>query len=163
MASTISGGSKPDISAQNHASGCQYLGPGDGDQNVVSSNGVQFNDRSDHRQYTTFALNLQTDVQGIPSVWNLAQALRTSKTEPNEPTASVLIDWLMRQDECSPLDVNPQHLEIINQATPETGKWIIDNKELQHWRDPAVLSHRCLGVYGICELLLLNCRTIESC
>ncbi|EXK85366.1 hypothetical protein FOQG_10724 [Fusarium oxysporum f. sp. raphani 54005] len=149
MASTISGGSKPDISAQNHASGCQYLGPGDGDQNVVSSNGVQFNDRSDHRQYTTFALNLQTDVQGIPSVWNLAQALRTSKTEPNEPTASVLIDWLMRQDECSPLDVNRQHLEIINQATPETGKWILDNKELQQWRDPAVLSHRCLGVYGI--------------
>ncbi|EWZ86563.1 hypothetical protein FOWG_10125 [Fusarium oxysporum f. sp. lycopersici MN25] len=149
MASTISGGSKPDISAQNHASGCQYLGPGDGDQNVVSSNGVQFNDRSDHRQYTTFALNLQTDVQGIPSVWNLAQALRASKTEPNEPTATVLIDWLMRQAECSPLDVNRQHLEIVNQATPDTGKWILDNQEIQQWQDPSITSHRCLGIYGI--------------
>ncbi|KAK2136091.1 ankyrin repeat-containing domain protein, partial [Fusarium oxysporum II5] len=149
MASTISGGSKPDISAQNHASGCQYLGPGDGDQNVVSSNGVQFNDRSDHRQYTTFALNLQTDVQGIPSVWNLAQALRASKTEPNEPTATVLIDWLMRQAECSPLDVNRQHLEIVNQATPDTGKWILDNQEIQQWQAPSITSHRCLGIHGI--------------
>jgi hypothetical protein len=93
MASTISAGSKPDISAQNHASGCQYLGPGDGDQNVVSSNGVQFNDRSDHRQYTTFALNLQADVQGIPSIWNLAQALRASKTEANDPTGKRYDSW----------------------------------------------------------------------
>ncbi|RBA12603.1 hypothetical protein FPRO05_04053 [Fusarium proliferatum] len=149
MASTIYGESKPDISAQNHASGCQYLGPGDGDQNVVSSNGVQLNDRSDHRQYTTFALNLQTDVQGIPSVWNLAQALRASKTEANDPTATILIDWLMRQDGYSPLDVNLQHLEIATQATPGTGKWILDNKEIQQWRDPSISSHRCLGIHGI--------------
>ncbi|KAJ4125832.1 hypothetical protein NW765_001606 [Fusarium oxysporum] len=163
MASTISGGSKPDISAQNHASGCQYLGPGDGDQNVVSSNGVQFNDRSDHRQYTTFALNLQTDVQGIPSVWNLAQALRASKTEPNEPTATVLIDWLMRQAECSPLDVNRQHLEIVNQATPDTGKWILDNQEIQQWQDPSITSHRCLGIYGIRELYHKANKPWDSC
>ncbi|KAF5686273.1 hypothetical protein FCIRC_2991 [Fusarium circinatum] len=147
----MSEGSKPEISAQNHASGCQYLGPGDGDQNVVSSNGVQFNDRSDHRQYTTFALNLQADVQGIPSVWNLAQALKASKTEATDPTATVLIDWLRHQDGYSPLDVNRQHLEISNQVTPDTGNWILDNKEIQHWRDPSISSSRCLGIHGIRE------------
>ncbi|KAF5984631.1 hypothetical protein FCOIX_2520 [Fusarium coicis] len=156
MASTISAGSKPDISAQNHASGCQYLGPGDGDQNVVSSNGVQFNDRSDHRQYTTFALNLQADVQGIPSIWNLAQALRASKTEANDPTATVLIDWLMHQGDYSPLDVNRQHFEIASQATPGTGNWILDNEEIQQWRDPSISSSRCLGIHGI------HCREVGS-
>ncbi|KAM0195661.1 hypothetical protein ACHAPA_008106 [Fusarium lateritium] len=148
MASPDSGDTRPDISAQNHASGCQYLGPGDGDQNVVSSNGVQFNDRSDRRQYATI-LNLQTDVPGIPSVWHLAQALEVSKAEAIEPTTTALIDWLMRQDDYWPLHVNRQHLEIVNQAAPETGKWILANKELQKWKDPSIVSHSCLGMHGI--------------
>lgn len=88
MVSPDPGDLRADISAQNHASGCQYLGPGEGDQNVVSSNGVQFNDRSDHRQYATF-LNLQADTLGIPSVWNLAQALKGLKAEPTEPTSKL--------------------------------------------------------------------------
>lgn len=86
MVSPKSDDTRPDVLAQNHASGCQYLGPGDGDQNVVSSNGVQFNDRSDRRQYTTLALHLQAGGPGIPSVWNLAEAINLSKTEPAEPT-----------------------------------------------------------------------------
>lgn len=57
----------------------------------------------------------------------------------------------MRQDDCSPIDVNRQHLEIFNQATPETGKWILDNKELQKWKDASILSHRYCGIHGICE------------
>lgn len=84
---SMSEDSIPHVSAQNHASGGQYLVPGDGDQNILSSNGLQFNDRSDHRQYTTLAVNLQPDLPGIPSVWNFAQALRASKTEPSEPTS----------------------------------------------------------------------------
>ncbi|RGP72618.1 hypothetical protein FLONG3_6626 [Fusarium longipes] len=132
MASKSSEESNSHVSAQNHASGCQYLGPGDGDQNVVSSNGVQFNDRSDRRQYTTFALNLQADEPGIPSVWNLAQALKLPRTEPPEPN-----------------DANSQHLEIATQATPETGKWVLESEEIRQWKDRALLSHRCLGVHGI--------------
>jgi hypothetical protein len=57
----------------------------------------------------------------------------------------------MRQDDYSPLDVNRQHLEIFNQATPGTGKWILANEELQRWKDSSGLSHRYLGIHGICK------------
>jgi hypothetical protein len=55
---------------------------------VVSSNGVQLNDRSDRRQYATI-LNLQAEELGIPSFWNLAQVLNGLKTEPTEPTSKL--------------------------------------------------------------------------
>ncbi|RTE81758.1 hypothetical protein BHE90_003759 [Fusarium euwallaceae] len=145
-----SGDSRPDISAENSGSGCQYLGPGDGNLNVVSGNGGQYNDHSDRRQFTTtFAFNMPTDVPGIPSVWNLAEGLEGSGKEPTEPTRSILVDWLMRQPEHSPLDSSRHHLEIINQITPKTGTWILSTKEIQKWRDASNSSHRCLGIHGI--------------
>lgn len=69
----------------------------------------------------------------------------------------------MRQAECSPLDVNRQHLEIVNQATPDTGKWILDNQEIQQWQDPSITSHRCLGIYGIRELYHKANKLWDSC
>ncbi|KAG8355593.1 hypothetical protein FVEN_g6498 [Fusarium venenatum] len=136
----------PNISAQNHASGCQYLGPGDGDQNVVSSDGVQLNDRSDRRQYNnTFALHCG---QGIPPAWNLAEIFKEGHRPP-EPTATRVIEWLTRQDNYSPLDFNYQHLDIISQATPKTGEWILESPELKQWRDSSGLTHRRIGMHGI--------------
>ncbi|KAF4466261.1 hypothetical protein FALBO_6887 [Fusarium albosuccineum] len=93
-----SGDSRPDVSAQNSSSGCQYLGPGDGDQNVASSNGVQYNDRSDRRQFTTLAFNMPPDVPGMPSVWNLAQALKGSGKEATEPNRKSIIINTLRNE-----------------------------------------------------------------
>ncbi|KAK6713564.1 hypothetical protein SNK04_004529 [Fusarium graminearum] len=140
---------RPGISAENHASGSQYLCPGDGDQNVVSSNGVQFNDRSDRRQYNTIALHWQDHAQGIPSAWNLAEAIEASRHKPSNPINGAVIDWLMRQDNYSPLDVNRHHLDVISQATPKTGELILASKALQQWKTSSSSSHRWIGMHGI--------------
>jgi hypothetical protein len=76
--------------------------------------------------------------------------------------ATVLIDWLMHQGDYSPLDVNRQHLEIASQATPGTGNWILDNEEIQQWRDPSISSSRCLGIHGIRELFHKNTGTRKA-
>ncbi|KAF5554735.1 hypothetical protein FNAPI_6331 [Fusarium napiforme] len=60
-----------------------------------------------------------------------------------------LIDWLLRQEDYLPLDVNHKHLEVVNQITPDTGKWILERHELVQWRDASIFSHRCLGIHGL--------------
>ncbi|RSL60566.1 hypothetical protein CEP53_005404 [Fusarium sp. AF-6] len=110
--------------AHNNSNGRQNLAFNNGDMNSVSDNGVQLNYH-----------NHNTAVTMPPEVWPLVQELINSRKSDKESYHAILAKWLTQQSGQPSVAPRHHHLDLLSQATPGTGKWVLSRDEFQRWED----------------------------
>ncbi|RTE71897.1 hypothetical protein BHE90_013705 [Fusarium euwallaceae] len=127
---SLSGASLPNMAAptttaaHNNSNGRQNLAFNNGDMNSVSDNGVQLNYH-----------NHNTTVNMPPEVWPLVQELINSRKSDKESYHAILAKWLTQQSGQPSIAPRHHHLDLLSQAAPGTGQWVLSRDEFKRWED----------------------------